>query len=78
MTRPYLSDMINDYKTRRYWKIQLKMQINLISSKDSEESRTMHTKSHNIEIMIGNKRDEFIEKLFESLLKNDQENLENC
>ena len=70
--------MINDYKTRRYWKIQLKMQINLISSKDSEETRTMHTKSHNIEIMIGNKRDEFIEKLFESLLKNDQENLENC
>ena len=78
MTRPCLSDMINDYKTRRYWKIQLKMQINLISSKDSEETRTMHTKSHNIEIMIGNKRDEFIEKLFESLLKNDQENLENC
>ena len=29
------------------------MQINLISSKDSKENRTMHTKSCNIEIMMG-------------------------
>ena len=70
--------MINDYKTRREWKNQSKMEINLISAKDSEETRTMHTKSHNIEIMIGNKRDEVIEKLFESLSKDYQENLENC
>ena len=27
--RPYLRDMINDYKTRREWKIQLTIQINL-------------------------------------------------
>ena len=54
MIRPYLSDMINDHKTRREWKIQLTMQINFISSKDSEETCTMHTKSHNIEIMMGN------------------------
>ena len=51
---PYLSDMINDHKTQSEWKIQLTMQINFISSKDSEETRTMHTKSHNIEIMMGN------------------------
>ena len=38
MIRPYLSDMINDHKTRREWKIQLTMQINFISSKDSEET----------------------------------------
>ena len=54
MIRPYLSDMINDHKTQSEWKIQLTMQINFISSKDSEETRTMHTKSHNIEIMMGN------------------------
>ena len=42
--------MINDYKTIKEWKIQLTMQINFISSKHSEETRTMHTKSHNIEL----------------------------
>ena len=35
-------------KTRTEWKIQLTMQINFISFKDSEETRTMHAKSHNI------------------------------
>ena len=48
MIRPYLIDMIIGHKTRREWKIQLTMQINLISYKDSEETCTMHTKSHNI------------------------------
>ena len=43
--------MIDDYKTRREWKIKLTMKINFISAKDSEETRTMYTKSHNIEII---------------------------
>ena len=66
-----------DYNdTRREWKIQLTMQINFISSKDSEETRMMYTKSHNIEIMMGNETDEIIEKLFESVLQNYQKDLE--
>ena len=72
MIRPYLRDMVNDHKTRREWKIQLKMSINFISSKDSEETRIMYTKSHNIEVMIGNETNEIIEKIFESLLQNYQ------
>ena len=64
MIRPYLSDMINDHKTRGKWKILLAMQISFISSKDSEETLTLHTKNHNIEIMIGSETDEIIEKLF--------------
>ena len=64
MIRPYLSDTINDHKTRGKWKILLAMQISFISSKDSEETLTLHTKNHNIEIMIGNETDEIIEKLF--------------
>ena len=52
------------------------MQINFISSRDSDETRTMHTKSHNIEIMMGNETDKIIEKLSESLLQNYQKNLE--
>ena len=48
------------------------MQINFISSKDSGETRTIHTKNHNIEIMMGNETDEIIENRFESLLQNYQ------
>ena len=43
-----------DYKTQGEWKIQLTMLINFISSKDSDETRPMHTVSDNIEIMMGN------------------------
>ena len=68
--------MINDHKAKREWKIQLTMQITFISHKDSEETRTMYTKSRNIEIMEGDETDEIIEELFESLLRNSQKNLE--
>ena len=58
-------------------KIQLTMAINVISSTDSDEFRTMHTKSNNVEIMIGSETDEIIEDLFESFLQKYQEWLEN-
>ena len=51
------------------------MAINLISSKDSDETRTMHTKSNNLEIMIRSETDEIIEHLFESFLQKYQEGL---
>ena len=70
MIRPYLRDIINNHKTRREWKIQLTMSINFISSKDSNETRTMHTKSHNIEIKMGSETDKIIKELFESFLPN--------
>ena len=77
MIAPYLSDIINDHKTRglvKYhsgikawveeifseWKIQLTMAINFNSSKDSDETRNMHTKSNNVEIMMGSGTDEII------------------
>ena len=52
------------------------MAINFISSKDSDETRTMHTKSNNAEIMIGSETDEIIEDLFETFLQKYQEGLE--
>ena len=67
---------IIDYKTQGEWKIQLTMIINLISSKDSGEICTTHTKSNNIEIIVDNETDEIIEELFESLLQKYQERLE--
>ena len=53
------------------------MTINYISSKeDSNETRTMHTKSNNMDIMMGSQTDEIIEELFKSLLQKYQEGLE--
>ena len=63
-------------KTFSEWKIQLTMTINFISSKDSDETQTMHTKSNNVEIMVGNETNEIIIDLFESFLQKYQEGLE--
>ena len=67
MIRPYLSDLINDHKNQGEWKIYLTMAINFISSTDS--TRTMHSKSDNIEIMTGDEIDEITEELFETVLQ---------
>ena len=42
-------------ETSSEWKIQLTMAINFIFSIHSDETRTMHTKSNNVEIMMGNR-----------------------
>ena len=46
-----------------------------MSSKHSDETRTMYTARDNIEIMIGNKTSVIIKKLFNSLLQKYQEGL---
>ena len=44
------------------------MKINFISSKeDSDETHTIHTKSGNVQVMMGSEADEIIEELFKSL-----------
>ena len=52
------------------------MAINFISSKDSDESRTMHAKSNNGEIMMGSETNKIIEEHFKSFLQRYQEGLE--
>ena len=74
MIRSYLRDAINDYKTRSEWKIQLTMRITYFF-KNSKETRTIHTKSHNIEIMMGNETDGIIEELRKSRLQNYRKDL---
>ena len=64
-----MSDTINNHKSQIGWKIHLTMAINFFSSKNSEEIRTMHSKSDNIEIMMGSETDEIIEDLFDSFLQ---------
>ena len=50
------------------WKIQLTVAFNFMSSKDNDAEGVLHSKGDNIEIMIIEKADEVIEKLFQSLL----------
>ena len=52
------------------------MAINFISSKDSDETRTMHAKSNNVEIKIGSETDKIIKEFFKSFLQRYQERLE--
>ena len=69
--------MINDYKSKGEWKIQLTADINFTSLKpDSDETRIMHTKSDNKEIMIGSDTNEFIKELLKSFLQRYQEGLQ--
>ena len=57
-------------------KNQLTIAITFFSSKDSKETRTVHSKSNNTEIMIGNETDGTSEELFDSLLQKYQKGLE--
>ena len=73
----YLRELINHYKNKGEWKIQLTAEINFISLKPgSDETRIMYTRSFNEEIMKGSDTDEVIKLLFESFLKKYEENLQ--
>ena len=73
----YLADLINDYKNKGEWKIQLTAEINFISLKpDSNETRVMHTKSDNVEISIGDNTSDVVKELFKSFLQRYQESLQ--
>ena len=72
----HLAGMINDYKNKGEWKVQLIADINFISLKPgSDETRVMYTKSDNVEIRITDDMNDVIKELFKSLLKRYQENL---
>ena len=73
-----LRELIEEYKLKEEWKVQLTIEVNFISLKPgSDETRIMHTRSDNIEIMFGDDNDDIIEQLFESLMKKYEENLQN-
>ena len=60
--------MIDNHKNQGKWKIQLVIAINFVFTEDSDETRTMHTESDNIEIITGNETVGIIEELFNSFL----------
>ena len=74
----YLKELIEEYKPKGEWKVQLTIEVNFISLKPgSDEIRIMYTRSDNVEIMLGDDNDDIIEQIFELLLQKYEENLQN-
>ena len=74
--RNHSSNKIIERKTQSEWKIQLTMKINFVSTLPySNETRIMHTKSDNIEIIMSSETEEVIRELYKSLLSRYQEGL---
>ena len=74
--KPYLKDIIDDYKSKSECKIQITMRIIFISFIDKNETQVMHTKSDNVEIMNGTDTSDAINKFINSFTKRYQEGLE--
>ena len=74
--KPHLKDMIDDYRSKGGWKIQITMRIIFISFIDKNETQVMHTKSDNVEIMNGTDTSDAINKLGNSFMERYQEGLE--
>ena len=65
MMKPYLSGIINDYNNQGEWEIHLTLAVKAFSSKDSEETQIMYSKSDKIEVTMGNETDKIIEEHFD-------------
>ena len=73
----YLRELINYYKNKGEWKLQLTAEISFVSLKPgSDETHVMHTRSNNEEFMNGSDTDGIIKGLFESFLQKYEENLQ--
>ena len=78
LIKPYLYDLINVYKAKGEWKLQLSAEISFVSQKpDSNEIRIMYTRSTPEEIIIGCETEEVAENLIMQLLQKYQDNLQN-
>ena len=67
----HLRELINYYKNKGEWKLQLTAEINFISLKPgSDQTRVMHTKSNNEEFMNGSDMDELLKDFLNRFYKN--------
>ena len=76
LIKPYLKDMIDDYKSNGEWKIQLVLRVIFVSFIDKNDIQVMHTKSDNVKIMNGTDTNDAIIELIKSFTKSYQEGLE--
>ena len=78
LIKPYLYGLINVYKAKGEWKLQLSAEISFVSQKaGSNEMRTMYTRSIPEEIIIGCETEEVAGNLIMSILQKYQDNLKN-
>ena len=70
-----MRDIITDLQESDTWKTRLTVTINVISSKDAEEERVMHSKSSNIKCTSYIYANEVVDELFKSLNSRYQGNL---
>ena len=78
LIKPYLYDLLNVYKAKGEWKLQLSAEISFVSQKPgSNEIRTMYTRSTPEEVIIGCETEEVAENLIMSILQKYQDNLQN-
>ena len=78
LIKPYLYDLINVYKAKGDWKLQISAEIYFVSQKPgSDEIRMTYSRSTPEEFMIGSETEEVAEKLIISLLQKYQDNLQN-
>ena len=71
-----MRDIIIDLQVPDTRKIQLTITSNLISSKDAQEERVLHSKSENVKFTSYDDANEVVGELFESLRSRYQSNLE--
>ena len=65
LIKPYLYDLINVYKAKGEWKLQLSAEISFVSQKpDSNEIRIMYTRTIPEQIIIGCETEEVLKILF--------------
>ena len=72
----YLRDIVIDLQNSDTWEIELRIAINFISSKDTEEERVMHSESESIKFTPYNDTSKIADELFDSLCLTYQDNLE--
>ena len=78
LIKPYLYDLINVYKAKGEWKLQISAEISFVSQKpDSNEMCIMYTRSTPEEIIIGCETEEVAENLIMQLLQKYEDNLQN-
>ena len=78
LIKPYLYDLINVYKAKGEWKLQLSAEISFISQKpNSNEIRVIFIRSTSEEFMIGSETEELAEKHIISIPQKYQDNLQN-
>ena len=66
--KPHLKDMIDYYKSKGEWKIQITIRIIFFSYIDKNQTQLMHTKSDNVEIMNGTDTSDAMNNLINSFM----------